>query len=307
MKSTSLSINLACPCPNRCPFCISRLTQQQGSKSSANARLVSSIPKAIDYCRFNGIDTVLVTGRGEPMMVDRIVVQTVKDLKAGGIPRVELQTSGAGLTDELIGVLAWSGLSTISISAASVDEALNQRIMNHDVFYGDLIHKISEAGMIPRLSLNLTRKDWLPWTHAVKDCRTKGGPMADEPAEVLVDLVDVLIDRLRRCGCKQLTLRSLGKPRVNSESSVAGVTAAWIDEHGADLSIPGAITEHVLKKRGYPVYRLDYGPVVWSYGDMSVVTVDCMATTMEDAGEIRSTVLQADGLVHVGWQNCPIC
>jgi hypothetical protein len=305
MKATSLSINLACPCPNKCPFCISHLTEHQGSHDRQNHRILESMPKAVDYCRYNGIDTVLITGRGEPMSVDHTVMRVIEALKRGGVPRVELQTSGVGLTDGAIAAMAYKGLSTVSISAASRFDVLNQKIMGHGVDFRELASKVAGVGMIPRLSLNLTRDDW-----DVDGDQTNYdiGAEAIRPRRQLMHIqkeLPAFVRSLRSIGCRQLTLRLLGKPRDPKNSEAAQKASAWIDEHGAhDLH---RYLDRVISDDASPVYRLDYGPIVWSYEGMSVVLVDCMPTKMEETGEIRSVVLQPDGLIHVGWQDCPIC
>ena len=54
-----------------------------------------ALPKALDYGRYHNVDTVLITGSGEPTMHRPLVNRIAHMARELGIPAVELQTNGA--------------------------------------------------------------------------------------------------------------------------------------------------------------------------------------------------------------------
>ena len=277
MRATSLSINLVGGCNARCPFCIASATWKTGIKN--NKRLESALGKALDYGRYHGVDTVLITGSGEPTLHRRLVLRIAREARRVGIPAVELQTNGELLAADptYLGELSGHGVTTIALSVASVDPARSAILMEIELDYLDLTARLDRLGFLSRVSLNLTRQD------------------SDRLPGYLGEYADLLASR----GVRQLTLRTLGVPDCPEETTEASERIAWVREHGMPEADVAALEDRI-RSEGQPLRRLSYGARVYDYHDLSVVVATCMSDTQE-VEEIRSFILQPDGHVYHSW------
>jgi hypothetical protein len=293
MRATSFSINLPGRCDASCPFCISRLTALQGSRDIGP--LLNGIPKAARLTQRLGIDTLVITGRGEPMLDDQVLTKVVRrwnKYSGGTTPRIEVQTNGNHLNRHLLNGLFGLGVTSVSVSAASIDPQRSAEIMGLDDrgSYWDSLRCFRDAGFLPRLSLNLIDEDFHPGTF-----------FPDYDPRVTVWL-DRLASEAVGSGVKQITLRELGVPRNEPEGARAG---EWVKKHGLD-GHHARLIEATLSRVGTAVYKLEYGPTVYSYQGISWTVATCMAQEVEPSENIRSLVLQPDGFIHVGWEGCPL-
>ena len=277
MRATSLSINLCGGCNARCPFCIASATWKTGVTN--NKRLERSLGKALDYGRYHDVDTVLITGSGEPTLHRRLVLRIAREARRIGIPAVELQTNGALLAADpaYLGELSGHGVTTIALSVASVEPQRSAGLMEIDLDYLDLAVRLDRLGFLCRISLNLTRQD------------------GDRLPDYLGDYADLLASR----GVRQLTLRTLGVPDCPEETSEAAERIAWVHEHGMPEDEVARLLCQVVDS-GQPLRRLSYGARVYDYHDLSVVVATCMSDTQE-VEEIRSFILQPDGHIYHSW------
>ncbi len=277
MRATSLSINLCGGCNARCPFCIASATWKTGI--STNKRLERSLDKALDYGRYHDVDTVLITGSGEPTLHRRLVLRIAREARRVGIPAVELQTNGALLAEDptYLGELSGHGVTTIALSVASVDPARSAELMEIDLDYLDLAQRLDRLGFLCRVSLNLVRQD------------------SDRLPGYLGQYADLLASK----GVRQLTLRTLGVPDRPEESAEAAERIAWVREHGMPEEDVDALQQQIIDG-GEPLRQLSYGARVYDFHDLSVVIATCMSDTQREE-EIRSFILQPDGHVYHSW------
>jgi pyruvate-formate lyase-activating enzyme len=277
MRATSMSINLYGGCDARCPFCIASTTWKTGIKN--NRRLEMALPKALDYARYHGVDTVLVTGSGEPTLHRDLVLRVARKARELGIPAVELQTNGATLatSPSFVGELFGHGVTTIALSVASVDPSTSAATMGIEHDYLELAAELDRLGFLCRISLNL-----------VKDDR-----------QALLERLPDYARTLTRHGVRQLTLRQLGVPDRPESSPEALEKIAWV---GANALGPDdvATVEREVTTHGQRLRSLSYGADVYDYHELSVVVTTCASDrTAED--EIRSFILQPDGHVYHSW------
>jgi molybdenum cofactor biosynthesis enzyme MoaA len=277
MKATSLSINLYGGCDARCPFCIASATWKTGVRS--NRRLETALPKALDYARYHGVDTVLVTGSGEPTLHRGLVLRVAREARRLGIPAIELQTNGAAIAADptYLGELAGHGFTTVALSVASVESARSAEIMGIDLDYLDLAADLDRLGFLCRVSLNLQ--------------------VGDRAA--LRDGLPDFAERLAAHGVRQLTLRELGVPERPEGGDEAADKIAWVRAN----ALPAADVERLEREvveHGSRLRSLSYGATVYDYHGLSVVVTTCMSdrTSVE---EIRSFILQPDGHVYHSW------
>ena len=277
MKATSLSINLCGGCNARCPFCIASATWKTGFRN--NKRLERSLGKALDYARYHNVDTVLITGSGEPTMHRRLVLRIAREARRLGIPAVELQTNGALLAQDpaYLGELSGHGVTTVALSVASVDAARSAGLMEIELDYMDLVQRLDRLGFLCRVSLNLVRHD----------------------LDVLPAQLGQYADSLARRGVRQLTLRQLGVPDRPEQTPEASERIAWVEQQRMPEA-QVALLETRVVEYGEPLRSLSYGARVYDFHDLSVVVTTCMSESMEEE-EIRSFILQPDGHIYHSW------
>jgi pyruvate-formate lyase-activating enzyme len=277
MKATSLSVNLMGPCNAHCPFCIATTTWKTGITD--NRQLRRALPRALGYARYHGVDTVLITGSGEPTMHRDLVFHIITEARAAGIPITELQTNGTLLAREspYLEELAGLDLTTVAISVSSVDPARSAQLMDIELDYMDLLSQIAAHDILCRVTLNLI----------------------DHDREILLNKLGEYADSLYAAGARQLTLRSLGVPEKPVDTPDARNKVAWIKEHAlAEKDVK--TLEKEVRTRGALLRTLSYGATVYDYHNLSVTVATCM-TEAEREDDIRSLILMPDGHVYHSW------
>ena len=282
MKATSLSINLCGPCNAKCPFCISKMTWKTGAKS--NEKLINALPKALDYASYHRVDTLLVTGSGEPMIA-KYSAESLAEIAKDDykIPIRELQTNGYQLwkyKDHLEN--DFPGLDSfthISISAASTMPKISAKIMGlpEDYNYLELAQTLSELGFVVRIQLNLNYTG------------NKYGSIH----------VGDYTQQLNAWGVHQLSLHQIEKPwgpiKPGGEKY-----AEWIDEHAWTTEECQELWAEVAKQGAF-LRTLPFGAEVYDLNGISVAVTHCMDTEASQDGSVRSLILQPDGHVYHHW------
>jgi molybdenum cofactor biosynthesis enzyme MoaA len=274
MKATSLSINLWAKCNARCPFCISKSTWKTGVQG--NQRLVQRVHLAFGYAKWHN---VLITSNGEPTTVKDDMYTVIKRAKHRCFPIIELQSNGLlANPDEL----ALQGVTTLAISIADTDPAESANIMHlpKTFNYYNVIARAHQAGLLVRVSLNLTNKTLLE----LKEYKR----------------LEEYITSLKDLGVRQLTFRRLGWPtRVGR----AGATKKWIQNNatGNNYADYNGLAQHV-ERQGTLLRKLSYGNMVYDLHGMSVTISTCM-TDNTDPDEIRSLIFMPDGHLYHSWDS----
>lgn len=277
MKATSLSLNLFGGCNAKCPFCIASATWKTGIRD--NAPLLDAVPRALSFAKYHNVDTVLITGSGEPTLHREAIFSILRQCNELHIPITELQTNGALLASdpEYLADLKAHGLNTISVSVASVDPQVSAELMGIQCDYLELAQAIAHQGMLCRISLNLIDRD----------------------REVLLkDLLSVA-DKMRDCGVHQWTLRELGIPEQPQDSDEAEQKIRWVRDHALSRETVREVLRRI-EEDGTLLRRLSYGAAVYDYRGLSVCIASCM-TEQSDPDEIRSLILMPDGHVYHSW------
>lgn len=160
--------------PQGCQFCVSG---QYANDSNRVAPEVNwrNLRKAIQLAHNGGVDTVVLTGRGEPTYFPDQITDYLKVL-GPEFPLIELQTNGVLLSgarnDDYLKEWYDLGLTTILISVVSNDpEILRQNYMPLSKSYYDLpalIAKLRGIGYTVRLACVCT-KAWMSTREQVSD------------------------------------------------------------------------------------------------------------------------------------------
>ena len=275
MEVQSLSVCVPAKCPNKCEFCVSQMHSNDYPK-----RLFSDDPFAeadftdrLEYARDNGVQCVILTGDGEPLMNMPFIEHfgNVNKTLKNPFRHIELQTSGVLLDDDKLNRLRYVGIKTISLSLSALEDdenALYNRTPAKLQFnIAELCEKIKARGFNLRLSLNMT--DAM--------CYSAQGFFAKANA----------------LGANQITFRVLytsGKGQAQDE---------WIAEHKVPQAVLDDINDYV-KLRGTALHRLSFGAMKYDVDGIStVVDADCMNTDVKDT--LKYFILRQDCRLYTHW------
>jgi hypothetical protein len=297
------SISIVVPtkgCVNNCKFCVSRMHDSPYENCFDSMQ----IKKRLKFARNNGVNTCILTGTGEALQNKRYLSE-LNDIfyeLDHPFPNVELQTSGVmlmesndiineetGLVEDdypNIRLLKRLGVNTISLSVSNIfDSEDNLRVMgvpeNLAFDLDDLCRFIKKNGFNLRLSLNMTKKYNYPSS----------------------------VEILQRCqilGADQITFRKLYHTNGSSAQSV------WVKENACEPYTFNRLSEYIAGRFSYdhgyvggngkPLYRLPFGPMVYSIMGMStVVDNDCMSK--EDVEKLKYVILRENGKLYCQWDD----
>jgi MoaA/NifB/PqqE/SkfB family radical SAM enzyme len=152
-------------CNAKCQYCVSKLTGSEnglvnGQKPMEINRRNFNI--GCNFAKMSGVSTVLLTGKGEPLLYRNHISRYLEMLEKHNFPFIELQTNGILLARN-DGVLAriedeelidWynMGLTTISLSCAGYDSVFNKNIFGKDIHLGENIDRLHRIGFSVRVS-----------------------------------------------------------------------------------------------------------------------------------------------------------
>ena len=286
------SISIVVPtkgCVNDCKFCVSKMHKNDYVDNFDEVDMT----KRIKYAVNNGVNTCIITGTGEALQNKKFLTQLYQVFKKldHPFPNVELQTTGVmlmDLTEHLddigrlvrteyhnVTLLKGLGVNTISLSVSDIFESIN----NWEVigipkklqfFLSEITDFIKRQGFNLRLSLNMTS------TYNMYS-----------PEEIL--------NRCKELGADQITFRKLWSNEDDSDE------AKWVRTYSIDWKKLTALTEYITVN-GKGLYRLPFGPMVYSIDGMStVVDDDCM--NKEGNESLKYVILREDGKLYAQWDD----
>lgn len=278
-------------CVNNCPFCVSRMHDSPYENSWDEFQMT----KRIQYAIMNKVTTCIITGIGEPLQNRNYLLKLSNLFRKldNPFPNIEFQTTGIFLSEsekefdnfvytkdskpiyKNIKILQSLGVNTISLSVSDpFDDNKNNAIIGapRPIHLYELIHLLKDYGFNIRISLNLTV--WLN-KRSVTD----------------------IIERAKFLGADQLTFRKLYCPDDNEFTD----QGYWVKENSPEPDFLGRIND-VIKSNGKPLYRLPFGPMVYSIWGMStVVDDDCMNKTNKDT--LKYIILRENGKLYSQWDD----
>lgn len=284
MKIQTMSVVVGgSACNAKCAYCVSKTTgfdHVTKNEPKINFRNFKVACQLAENC---GVQTVLLTGKGEPTLYPKSIAYYLATLdKDYKFPFKELQTNGIVLDgtkgDEYLESWRDMGLTTICLSMVHHESRLNHTIYQPNVeSYMELkkvIEKIHSKGLMVRLSCILL--DGYIDTY---------------------EKLESLIDYCRKNGVKQLTVRPMTSPK-NSEDSNTG---KWIEQH----HLKGYSLENMrimLEKNGTPLLKLAHGAIVYDFNGQNVCWANCL-TESTNTNDIRQIIFYPDGLISYSWQH----
>ena len=283
----SASLDVPAPCPNKCPFCISKIHKE--SKMLVNKFILDKsrryspylkreFKKRLEFLRDNKIDTIVFTGTSsEPMFnIDYInLFRNVNYVLPSPFKILELQTSGIGLDEDMLEEMKDMGFTTISVSLASLVSKTNSNICsiqeNYQFNIEALCLLIKTYDFNLRLCLNMNKIGFYkPDMHG-------------------------LFKRCRDLDADQITFRNLFSNKKDYKQN------KWIEENKMPESWWDELKEYI-RVNGKELYRLPFGAMKHSIHGMStVIDIDCMGKQNNDG--IKHLILRRNCKLYSQWDD----
>lgn len=270
-------------CINRCEFCVACMRDEPYvDQLDENNRFydlyIRDYAKRLEFARDNGCNTALLTGNCEPQQNREFLKMFA--LVNQGLSKpfrwISMQTTGTLLDAAYLRFLRnHVGVSTISISLASLDSKVNAAIthMAKPVDIEFLCHEIKRYDFNLRLSINLTREIERNWPD-----------------------IDKLLQYCHNTlGADQITFRVLYTSGLDTPQD------KWIAENGASDDYVGNIRDFIMHN-GTVLGRLAFGAIKYGVRGMStVLDDDCMSQTPKD--EYKYLILRPNCKLYSRWDD----
>jgi MoaA/NifB/PqqE/SkfB family radical SAM enzyme len=292
MKFQTLSIVTGtAACQAACPFCVSKLTGDGVTWKQPKEINYRNLHKALNLAQLGNVSTVIMTGKGEPFLFPRQIIEYLDAMESYKFPFIEIQSNGELLlNDSIIRDTTWDtdsylkelyklGVTTILISNVGPDAELNRKIYfpkrKTPMDMQKLVKRIQAQGINVRLT-----------TIGIKD-----GVDTPEKLEELVQWASFL-------GANQLTWRPVNAPEYNSKNDDV---LKWVNDNYINSDKRREIIESV-QNIGTLLYKLVHGAAVYDYKGMNLCMTNSLTSDITDE-TIRQLIFYPDGSLHTDWTN----
>lgn len=278
MKTHTFSIVVGTnACNANCPYCVSKMTGPVPVPPHINWGRFNMACRIVEQAR-DGLVTVLLTGKGEPMLYPQQITDYLRQLENFNFPLVELQTNGTLIERNKVALDAWSGmgLGLVCISITSDDSCLNNELMGikRDYYLWGAVKQLHDSGLAVRLNCTML----------------KGGVHTSRH-------VDRLITACGDYGVEQLTLREVEKPgNVSANCDVA----KYVDQHKPG-GAAARMNNYLLMQGATKLLDLPHGGVVFDYHGQNVCIGNCLTGTT-DPDDIRQIIFFPNGQIRYDWR-----
>jgi len=266
MKAGNLTISVPNKgCNKNCPYCVSKIT----GKTESNVDLmIRNTDKVKTLAKAAQVFCVLLTGKGEPTCNTEMMEFFIKRFAEFS---VELQTNGIELFKNpgYLHRLSVMGLNIVAISIDDIED-----------FHPDLLKEIQKAGMLSRITFNVTNKLHMP-----------GRSYQDMEFHDLIELCRGHVD--------QMTIRNVVVPN-NTERCKETI---WIEDN-VDPSVYQKLEQQMIRaceEHGTLIMKLPYGAFVYDYEGLAVSYSRYCLQDHNNGEDIRSLIFQENGHVYTSW------
>jgi MoaA/NifB/PqqE/SkfB family radical SAM enzyme len=264
-------------CNAKCPFCISKQTGYPQFQINDYIKL-SKLKKSCDYARSCGAKTALITGKGEPTLHVKELLEYI-DVANHYFPIVELQTNGLNIRqlyekdapynhNNVLHEMKGRGLDTICISVVHWEDKFN-----HSIYVRD------EEKQYPSLIATIKLLKALRFTIRLS-CVGINGYIDN------VDKLEQMIDFCRDNYIDQLTWRPVvsdsDKYKISDEvtNEICNEVAVW----------------------GTPLLDLMHGGIVYDVKGQNVCMTNCLTHSV-DEHEVRQLIFYPDEKLRYSWKH----
>ena len=276
-------------CDGRCPFCVSKMTPEQGMTQKPEEVDWDRFRKAYQYAASGKAETSMITGKGEPTLFPEYISQYLNGLleaeKKFGyrIPVRELQTTGVAIADEKADdfLYLWraGNLHTVAVSIAHFDPEVNRKIFlpyRHSyIDLSKLVDKLHQADYGVRLACVLF----------------KGGI---DNSRKLKQLIEFSKDNQ----VEQLTIRPVNMPTESADQ----VVAQWVREHSLENGQLEDIDTY-LRENGVVMKEFPFGGTIYSIFSVrsqNVCFTSCL-TKDQPSKYLRQLIFYPNGRIALDW------
>lgn len=271
-------------CNARCPFCVSKMTPENGMTLKEPDVNWKAFDDVCRYAKNNDIQTAMITGKGEPALFPEQISNFMEVLKDYRFPSVELQTNGIPIADDKNDFEKYlnhwhkCGMRTIAISIVHYDAEKNRQVyLPYRKSYIDL------PGLIEFLHDDRRR------FNVRLACIMLDG-FVDDPQGV-----KRLMDYARENLVEQITIRPVNKPEESRDPEVR----KYVEEHKLSnarvLEIKG-----YLDSNGRVLKTFPYGGAVYDINGQNVCITNSL-THDRNKGSMRQLIFFPDGQVMESW------
>jgi len=273
MKAQSLAICIPnYGCNKSCPYCISKLT---GGVAENNDLIYRNVDKVVKLATTSNVNSVILTGKGEPLLHMRAVMYFGEHFK--DFP-IEIQTNGLALLAhrEMIKTLYDSGVNVIAFSF--------DNISNFEKFK-DVIADVQSLGMIVRVTFNVTDKYRAPIvTDNIRLC--------------------TFIDLCKKHSVRQLSFRNITIPHNyndgNAPDKDAKKVVNWIKKN-TERRFYKALIDGVIAAKGNLIRKLAFDAQVIDIEGIAVTYFDYCLQDSHHEEDIRNIIFAEDGHCYTSW------
>jgi len=272
MKFNSFSIVVGtAACNANCPFCVSKMTGHAAGRVDVRWQRFDI---ACRLAQQSGVNTVLLTGKGEPTLWPDLILEYLQKLAHYDMPIVELQTNGIVLAKSPVRQWSANGLSLVCISITHYNPAQSNLLMGiTEPTYNfwravDMLHN---CGLSVRLNCTMLRSGLWASGH-----------------------LERLLEISRRYRVEQVTLRDVTVPSRSVDETLAEYARS---EHAAAAPI---LREYLEGKGAVTLLHLPHGAIVYDYNGQNVCINNCLTSTT-DPDAIRQLIFFHDGRLAYDW------
>jgi hypothetical protein len=225
-----------------------------------------------------GMQTALLTGKGEPTLFPKQVEQYLKLLMGYRIPIIEMQSNGLLIPKYFksgtLGYWRDLGLSLVCISITHWNAEKSNRLMDaadKDFCFWDAVDQLNDLGIAVRLNCTML----------------KDGICTTDDAMQLLSLA-------QEHNVAQVTLRDVARPNLSDSQGVYEYCKAQYA--GAD-----PLLLHYFTTIGTPLLDLPHGVKVFDVNGQNVCVSNCLTDT-RDPNDIRQMIYFPDGRLMYDWK-----
>jgi len=283
MKIQTLSIVAGTSaCDASCPYCISRMTPKQGVGLKEKESDWLKFDKACKLAQINNVSTVLITGKGEPLLYPDQLTKILEKMERFEFPLIEVQTNGLALGREwekykpYLEKWRQLGLNTIALSIVHYKQERNKEIYSPGSEYPDLeklIKNLHRLGYSIRLSCVML-KNYIDSIEEVKN----------------------LVERAKEWNVEQLTIRSVKVPEKSQDQKAFNWTKQRVLSRGTLVDISDFFDKNATR-----LMTLDHGGVVYDFRDQNLCLTDCL-TMKSNSENLRQLIFFPDGHLRYDWR-----
>ncbi len=277
MKTHTFSIVVGTnACNANCPWCVSKMTGPIPVPPHINWQRFTTACRIVGQAR-DGLVTVLLTGKGEPMLDPEQITDYLRRLDMFNFPLIELQTNGTLIERYKIALKGWRqrGLGLVCISVTSDCPTRSNELMGikREYNYWDAVEVLKDIGFSVRLNCTMVR-------YGVDSN----------------DRADKMIHDCGTHGVDQLTFREVEMPHNSQNQEVVKYVLK---------NKPSFTARHLRHwlEMGDATRLLDlpHGGVVYDYQGQNVCVSNCLTGTT-DPNDIRQIIFLPDGQIRYDWR-----